>query len=144
MNKFLFSTIILSLVFLFAACSDDDDNQDEVDYQYHAHIHSPNSDNKHVNDTLDIVVQFESHSGEAVHHVNVKIHKLDDESTEILNIPSEAHVHEHDGNYTLSHKFPLTQKNGVEGHTDWVLEASVWGPDGDGKISETVGFHVHP
>ena len=64
---FLFATTVLT----FIACKDDDPATSI--YEYHAHIHSPDAADKHIGDTLAIEVEFESHTGEPVHHINVRI-----------------------------------------------------------------------
>ncbi len=136
--------MIFSLSFLMTACDKDDDADEATDFDYHAHIHTPNTDDKHVNDALEISIDFESHTGEAVHHVKVRIYNKDD-NTEIYNKPDVAHVHETDGKLEYQDMLMLSNDNGVMGHTDWILEAKVWGHDaGEGEVVETVEFHVHP
>lgn len=139
------------LLFLFAistlilgSCKEDDPKPTETDFDYHAHIHAPNMDDKHVDDTIHIEIEFESHTGEPVHHVNIKIVSLDG-NTEVYNMPSEAHVHATSGAYTFEDDFKLSNDNGVVEHTDWILEAKVWGDgEGLGEVIEKVQFHVHP
>lgn len=144
MKQLFFLSFMLSFSILITSCGDDDNAMEEVDYQYHAHIHTPNTDDKKVGDDLDIDIEFESHSGEAVHHVNVRIYNKAD-STEIYNQPDVAHVHETDGLFEFEDTFTLSNANGVVAHTDWILEAKVWGHEGrDGEVTETVEFHVHP
>lgn len=143
MNKIFFSALIFSLVFVIASCDKDDDNP-VTEYDYHAHIHSPNADDKHVGDTIHIHVNFESHAGETVHHVNVRIYNKSD-NTEVYNKPDAAHVHETSGSFDLHDDFVLSNANGINEHTDWILEAKVWGHEaGEGEVIETVEFHVHP
>ncbi|MEE9439799.1 MAG: hypothetical protein V3V14_12410 [Saprospiraceae bacterium] len=141
MNYIKFLAILLSFTFILSSCGDD---TDEKKFDYHAHIHSPNMDDKHVDDDLNIIIEFESHTGEPVHHINIKIYNKAD-NTIVYNKPSEAHVHATDGKITFEDDFILSNENGVEEHTDWVLEAKVWG-DGEGieEEIETVTFHVHP
>ncbi len=56
-----------------------------------------------------------------------------------------AHVHETSGEYGYHDDFVLSNENNVEGHTDWILEAKVWGHEaGDGEVIEMIEFHVHP
>ena len=87
---------------------------------------------------------FESHVGETVHHINVRIYNAAD-NTEIYNKPSNAHVHEESGTYEYHDDFMLIEDNGVNAHSDWILEAKVWGDgEGKGEVIETVEFHVHP
>lgn len=141
-NLILFS--FLCLTTLFVACDDDDNNEEQTNFEYHAHIMAPNTDNKHMGHTLPIEVEFESHTGQTVHHINVRIYKKSD-NTEIYNKPDVAHVHETSGSYTFMDSLELTAENGFEEHTDYVLVAKVWGHDaGHGEETEEVEFHVHP
>ena len=144
MKNLIIPVLLLTTTLFFVACDKDDDTTHMTDFDYHAHIHSPNADNKMVGDTIHIHVDFESLTGETVHHVNVRIYNADDD-TEIYNEPATAHVHETSGTYSWHDDFVLSEANGVEGHTNWVLEAKVWGHEaGEGEASETVEFHVHP
>ena len=143
MNNIIFSALLFSAAFLITACGDDE-SPTTTDFDYHVHIHSPNADNKHVGDTIHIHVEFESHTGETVHHAKVRIYNKA-ENTEIYNKPDAAHVHETDGVYEWHDDFILSNANGVNEHTDWVLEAKVWGHEaGAGEEMKTVEFHVHP
>lgn len=132
---FLFATALLT----FIACKDEEPTSI---YEYHAHIHSPDTAEKHIGDTLAIEVEFESHTGEPVHHINVRIFNKAT-NTEVYNKPDEAHVHDTSGAYTFEDTFILSGANGLtEG--DWILEAKVWGEsDGQEEISEQVEFHIH-
>lgn len=147
MNKLLFLTALMVMSVLYISCDkEDDDDHDHMEtvLDYHAHIHAPNADNKHVGDTMHIHVDFESHTGETVHHVKVRIYDQMD-STEIYNQPATAHVHETDGVYEFHDDLILSVGNGVTEHSDWVLEAKVWGHEaGEQEVMETVEFHVHP
>ena len=150
MKNLFFLIILLSSTLIFSSCSKDEDPEETMEhehgteYDYHAHILSPNTDDKHVDDMIDIMVDFESHAGEPVHNVNVRIFNQAD-STEIYSFPLESHVHETDGLFEYEDQFELSEANGVTGHTDWVLEAKVWGHEvGEGEVVETVVFHVHP
>ncbi len=149
MNKIFFLSII-SFAFVLISCDDDEGGNDQntVDYHYHAHIHSPNTDDKHVGDTIHIHVNFESHAGEPVHHINVRIYNQMD-STIIYNEPADAHIHETDGMFEFHDDFVLSEANGVSEHSNWVFEAKVWGENaGDGEVIEILPgngfFHVHP
>lgn len=135
-NKAYFSLLIIVLAF-FAACTEEVVTET---YAYHAHILSPNATDKHVGDTIHVHIDFEEHSGKTVHHVNVRIYNKAD-NTEIYNQPDNAHVHEDSGAYAFHDDVILH----VAPHTDWVLQAKVWGMEaGEGETSETVEFHVHP
>lgn len=131
-----------ALLLLLNACKDDDTTV--TDFDYHVHIHQPNADDKHVGDTVHIHVDFESHTSEIVHNVNVRIYNKAD-NTEVLSAPDNGHVHATDGIYSYHGDFELSDANGVSEHTDWVLEAKVWGhAEGEAEVVETVEFHVHP
>ena len=139
MKNILFVILILAIAF-FSAC----DKTPIIDYDYHAHILSPSQDNKTVGDTVHIVIDFESHTGETIHHIKVRLYDTEF-GTEIFNYPSDPHVGETSGSYDLHEHVVLAESAGVTGHTNWVLEAKVWGEnDGDGEVIETVQFHVMP
>lgn len=143
MHKIQLTVLYLALL-LFAGCKKEADEPMTTDYQYHAHIMQPNTDDKHVDDTIHIHVEFESHSGETVHHVKVRIYNKSD-NTEIYNKPADAHIHETSGTYGFHDDFTLSEANGVTAHSDWILEASVWGHENrDGEMIEQIEFHVHP
>ena len=139
--KHIFYFLFAASLLTFISCKDDDDPTPSV-YEYHAHIHSPDAADKHVGDTLAIEVDFESHTGQPVHHINVRIFKKSD-NTEVYNKPTQAHVHDTSGAYTYEDSFVLSAASGLtEG--DWILEATVWGEsDGEEETSEQVEFHVH-
>ncbi len=142
MNKLNISLILFSLIITFSSCSDDDPQT--TDFSYHAHIHEPTTADKHVGDVLAIEIEYESHTGEPVHHINVKIYSVAD-GTVVYDKPDEAHVHATDGTYVYEDDFVLSYANGVTEHTDWILEARVWGDGkGLGEVVENVQFHVHP
>jgi hypothetical protein len=110
-------------------------------YEYHAHIHSPDEADRHIGDTLAIEVEFESHTGEIVHHIHVRIFNADTQ-TEVYAQPANPHVHTA-GSYTFEDEVILS---GQAGFTpgDWVLEATVWGEDdGEEEETESVHFHIH-
>lgn len=149
MNKLIYLMLLMIPVFM-VSCDDDDnsnDDQNMTEYDYHAHIHSPNSENKHVDDTIHIHVNFESHAGETIHHINVRIYNKMD-STVVYSKPDDAHIHDMDGDYEFHDDFILSEENGITGHSNWVLEAKVWGhSEGEGEVVEFLsggGFHVHP
>lgn len=143
--KNIFSLLFLATIVLFSACKDDDmDGHNDTNPEYKITINSPNSEDKKVGDSFHIHVDFESETSETVHHVNVRIYNKAD-NTEIYNKPSGAHVHETSGKYEHHDDFDLTTDNGLEGHTDWILEAKVWGHEaGVAEVMQTMEFHVHP
>jgi hypothetical protein len=130
------------LALSFFACKDD--SPDEVNYDYHAHVHSPNTADKSIGDTLHIDIDFESHAGEPVHHIRVRI--LEENTTTVLyEKPDDPHVGASASEYTFEDEVVLSIANGFQGDKNYVLEATVWGEeDGDGEEQETVVFHVHP
>ena len=148
MKKLIYPLILLcSFSFLITSCGDDgDDHETETtDFDYHVHINSPSTDDKHVGDMIHLHVDFESHTGETVHHVNVKIYNKADSTQVIYDAPGNAHVHATEGTFAWHDDFPLTAAEGVSAHSDWILEAKVWGHDaGKGEIVESIEFHVHP
>ena len=142
MNKLFFLMAFFATVGIFSACNTETDDT-EINYDYHAHINSPSADDKHVGDSIMILVNFESHSGEIVHNINVRIYNKAD-GTEIYNKPADAQVNT-SAEYDYSDVFVLTEDNGVAAHTDWIIEATVWGEeDGEETEMEIVEFHVHP
>jgi len=144
MNKLFFVGMMLMFGLLMVSCSDDD-NSNETDFEYSALISSPSADDKNVDDLISLAVDFSSATGETVHHVNVKIYNKMDDTQVVYNSPEDAHVHETDGGFEFRDEFMLSNANGVEEHTDWVLEAKVWGHEAmAGEVIETIEFHVHP
>ena len=141
--SFIMILLLASCSIFISSCSDDDDEHDhdtDATPVYHAHIMSPDTTDKHVGDEVRIHVVFEEHNMVTLHHVNLRIYEEGNESNEIYNGPSEAHVHttekyEIDENITLD----------VGEHSDWVMEAKAWGEtDGEHEVIETRKFHVHP
>ena len=152
--KFLkYFTLLLFSILLFTACDKDkeEDHDDDhmhgedIEYEYHAHINSPSAADKNVGDSIHLHVTFESHSGETVHHVNAKVYNKSDNSIVLFDGPTEAHVHGSTGEYELHEDIALNATTGVEGHSDWIVEARVWATEaGEGEVIETLEFHVHP
>ena len=142
MNKFILSSILL-FALLFTACNDDEMPEHMDETEYSISINSPNTEDKRVNEDIHVHTVFESATSATIHHVNIRIYNKDT-NEEIYNAPSEAHVHEESGTFELHDDISLTNANGVEGHTDWILEAKVWGHEaGAGEVVETIEFHVH-
>lgn len=145
MKNIFLVTLVATIAFL-TACNDDDTTpvEEPIDFEYHAHIMSPSSAIQHVGDSIHLHVEFESHSGETVHHVQVSIFNKAD-STVIYTGLADAHVHAMNGSYAHHDDFVLSEANGVTGHTDWIVEAKVWAMEaGVGEVVETFEFHVHP
>lgn len=138
MKNIAYFALLILMLSVFAAC--EETVTPEETFAYHAHIMSPDAADKHVGDTIHVHIEFEEHSGNTVHHVNVRIYNKAD-NTEIYNQPDNAHVHEDSGTYSFHDDVVLN----VDPHTDWILQAKVWGmEDGEGEAMETVEFHVHP
>lgn len=141
---FFFLAIVASVTFL-NSCKDKDDDSMDVDPEYTITINSPSTDDKHVNDDIHIHVVFESATDETVHHVNVRIYNKADNTIEIFNGPADAHVHATTGKHELHADLALTEANDVTAHSDWILEAKVWGhEDGLSEVEKSIEFHVHP
>ena len=122
------------------ACEDD---TEPIIYDYHAHIAQPSSADKTMGDVLFIQVEFESHTGEAVEHINIRIR--DKANTVIVyDEPADAHIDGDFADFEYSDQFMLTAANGIS-PGEWVLEATVWGMDeGQDQVTETVEFTVNP
>jgi len=139
MNKIVIMFALAFGILFLNAC----EKHPEEKYDYHVHINKPGTEDKKVGESIHLHIDFESHTEEKVHHVNVRIFNKETKA-EIYNEPSDAHVHA-DGEYPHHDDFVLSADNGVEGHTDWVLEAKVWAhEDGEAEVVETLEFHVHP
>ena len=145
MNKLFFSILLLfSFTFFITSC-DNEEVPSEIDFEYQAEIRSPSTDDKHVGDSIHIHVDFASLSSQTVHHINVKIYNKVDPTQVIYSEPGDAHVHAESGEYGYHHDFGLTAEEGVAAHTDWILEAKVWGHEAElGEVIESIEFHVHP
>ena len=137
MKKLWFLLFSLGML-VFVACEKDDDHHDgEEEFDYEAHIHSPDDSDKKVDDMIHLHVEFHEHDGGKVHHVKVKIYEKDNPDNVIYEAPSEAHVHV-DGTFEHHADFMLNADNNVSGHTDWVIEAKVWGhEDGLNEVVTT-------
>ncbi len=113
--------------------------------QYSISIMSPTTADKKVNDDVHIHVNFDETEMMTIHHVNVQIYQKGNEDNVIFNGPSEAHVHNEEGHFELHHDIKLDSITGVEGHTDWIVKAKVWGhEDSAAEVIEEIEFHVHP
>jgi hypothetical protein len=137
----LFSGLLVSMM---VSCDEGNEIMGNMDEMYSITINSPGTDDKHIGHMLDISVDVSSPMGMTIHHVQVQIVKKDEE-TVIYSNPSDPHVHVEEGPYQFTDRFELTQANGVEGHTDWIMQVKAWGHDGDENATiSTVEFHVHP
>ena len=141
MKKFLILSL-MSAVFIGTGCKDADDEANDPSYTIT--IMSPNSDDKNVDDNIHLHINFESQTNKTIHHIKVRIYDKAS-GTEIYNKPGDAHIHEESGYFEWHDDFELNNANGVIAHTDWILEAKVWGHDaGVAEVIEMVEFHVHP
>lgn len=143
MKKLLFFFALIVSVSLITSCGDDDSDHMD-DPQYSITFNSPNTDDKHVNDSIHIHVDFISGNDQTVHHVNVRIYNKDT-GEEVYNGPGDAHVHGESGKHEHHDDFVLSEANGVDAHTDWIMEAKVWGHEaGVAEVLDSIEFHVHP
>ena len=93
-------------------------------------------------DVRFIQVECESHTGEDIEHINIRLRKADN-SAGVYNKPFDPHLGGVN-DYEYTDTFELTTANGV-GPGAWVLEATVWGADeGQDQVKETVESHIHP
>jgi len=143
MKKFFFlSVLLLCGLTVFTSCDKDDDEDGHTDDvpEYSIMIMQPTEEDKMAGDSIHIHVEFTEASNKTIHHAKVRIYNKED-NTEVYSGPSEAHVHEESGSYGYHDDFKLD----VDGHTDWILEAKVWGHEaGAAEVIQTAEFHVHP
>jgi len=126
--------------FLIVSCKDDDNPV--VDYAYHAHIMQPSSADKQIGDVMFIQVEFESHTGENIEHINIRIFN---KNTNIIvyDKPSDPHIGHNGDNYDYEDQITLSAANGFS-EGDWVIEAKVWGAEHEQDLeTESVEFHIH-
>lgn len=141
MKNVLMFVFVFNLIFL-SSCGGDE--EPALVFDYSNVVNSPDSSDKNVDDTIDISVDFESATGETIHHVNVRIYNVST-NEEIYNMPTDAHVHDASGKYSYTDSFLLSNENGVMAHSDWMLETKVWGHQaGSEEIIQSIPFHVHP
>jgi len=147
MKNIFFLTLLLFAGVFITACDrkEDHTHDDETsEFDYRISINSPSTEAKNLEDSIHLHVDFISDKSETVHHVNVKIYSKST-GTEVYNAPGEAHVHEESGTFSWHDDFALTEANGIDEHSDWILEAKVWGHSaGSEEIVKSIEFHVHP
>ncbi len=138
MKTFSLFTMPLSLLFVLS-CKDD---SSPVAYDYHAHIMQPSSADKSIGYVLIIEIEFESHTGEAVEHINVRIfNKVT--NTIVYDQPTDPHVGNESDSYFFEDQVNLSTANGFSAG-DWVLETKVWGAEHEqDQVTERVEFHIH-
>ncbi len=145
MKRIFFFLAILATTSVFVSCDKDDDDHMDDDPQYSITFNSPTTDDKNLNDDIHIHVDFISGNDMTVHHVNLKIYNKADDSIVIFDGPTDAHVMEASGKFELHADLSLDNATGVQEHTDWIVEAKVWGHEaGAAEVTEMMEFHVHP
>ena len=138
--KNFFLLVAFACCLTIVRCNTDDD---VVSYDYHAHIKQPSGAAKQMGDVLFIDVEFESHTGANVEHINIRIRDADN-MTVVYNMPADPHVPVNGSDYEFQDQFILSTENGIS-PGDWVLEARVWGKDeGQDQEVETVTFRINP
>ena len=138
MKQILFFVLLTGCSFL-VSCSD---NDDPILYEYHSHIMQPSGADKHIGDVLFIDVEFESHTGEDVEHINIKIR--DKANTVVVyDKPDDPHIGGV-SDYEFQDQFVLSAANGIT-PGDWIIVATVWGIDeSPQQVIEEVEFRVLP
>lgn len=140
--KNLWILILLTAFIPFTSCDKDDDGEHmHTETEYHAHVMQPADMSEFkVGDNMHIHVNFEEHNGETIHHVSVTITEKDGDVV-IYDNPTDKHIMEESGSFEFHDDFVLD----VDAHSDWVLEAKIWGHEaGASEVVESIGFHVHP
>lgn len=143
--KYLSVFLLISTLMVLTACDKMEGGHmhSKTEYDYHAHIITPDDKDKTRGETLPIRVEFESHAGEPVHHIQVRIYKKG-ATTDIYKKPDMAHIHDQSGKYIYEDNVVIDAANGFDTHDTYILEAKVWGENaGDGEAMETREFHVH-
>lgn len=138
MRTCIFFTTFMTLVFMLSCKKD----TVVVAYEYHAHIMEPSSAAKNLGNVLHIHIEFESHTGEAVEHINIRIFN---KVTQIIvyDQPADSHVGNSSDTYDFEDQVILSTANGFS-TGDWVLEARVWGVEHEqDQVVERVEFHIH-
>lgn len=144
-NLFYLTLLLFAGVFITACDKDENhDHEETADFDYRIDINSPSVEAKQLGDSMHIHVDFVSELDAIVHHANVRIFSKTT-GVEVYNAPGEAHVHEESGTFSWHDDFNLTEANGILGHSDWILEAKVWGhSEGLEEVVKSIEFHVHP
>ena len=136
-NGFIY-LMFLGAIFILS-CKDD---SPVVAYEYHAHIMEPSSADKNLGDVLHIHVEFESHTGEAVEHINIRIYNKDTNII-VYDQPSDPHVGTGSDTYDFEDQVILSTTNGFS-TGDWIIEAKVWGAEHEqDEVTESIQFHIH-
>ena len=148
MKILFYLTLILFAGVFISACDFDEDhdhnNEETTEFDYRIDINSPSEEDKKLQDSIHIHVDFVSELEAAIHHVNVRIYNKST-GVEVYNAPGEAHVHELSGTFSWHDDFALTEVNGINENSDWILEAKVWGhSEGLEEEVKSIEFHVDP
>ncbi|HEX5624862.1 MAG TPA: hypothetical protein VFX48_02500 [Saprospiraceae bacterium] len=139
--KKLFFGLVSLLAVLGWSCSE---SHDDLAYEYHAHILLPDSTLKTFNDSMPIKVDFESHTGAPVHHIQLRIFNKSS-LVEVYKKPEQEHVHAVSGEYLFQDVVLLNAANGFSPGSNWILEARVWGEeDGEEESVSTLEFQIKP
>lgn len=139
--KNIFYLMLVSGLVIFNACGDKDDEMHSGEPNYIIDIVAPGVADKTVGDMVSLEANVKEEHGGTLHHFNLKIYNKVDETEVIYDGPSEAHVHEEDGDFTYTDEVLLD----VHEDTDWVVEVKVSGHEaGHAEKIETIEFHVHP
>lgn len=96
-----------------------------VGFEYHIHIHAPDATTKQLGDTLHIDIDFESHSGMSVHHVNVRIYDAIT-GVEVYSKPDDPHVNDGEAEYAFEDSVVLSAANGFFVQSAYTMKARVW------------------
>ncbi|HRG69251.1 MAG: hypothetical protein JNL65_03995 [Saprospiraceae bacterium] len=137
----IFLTLIAFINLILFACSDDDN---QLIYDYHAHIEQPAATSYQLGDSLKIQINFESHTGETVHHINVRITNKAT-GIEVYSKPTNEHVDDPSGSFEFTDHILLNATNGFSANSSWVLEAKVWGhEDGIEEVTSKIEFTIKP
>ncbi len=145
MNKLIVLGALTAASFFSNACKKDTENNHNHTNSavYHIHKYSPMLSAQRFGTTDQIKIDFESHDGSAVHHVNVSMYRKSDDSL-LFSEPSNAHVMEKSGKYHYSKTIHFIADEGFEPHTDYKLVSKVWGHTANENIvTDTFQFHIH-
>ena len=147
MNKLTLLVTITAIAFFSNACKKDTENNPDHNHGsssvYHIHRHLPMTSSEMFGTTDQIKIDFESHNGSAVHHVNVSLYRKSDDSL-IFSEPRDAHVMEKSGKYQYSKTIHFIANEGFAPHTDYKLVSKVWGHTALESIAtDTFQFHVY-
>lgn len=147
MKNILYFTLLLFVGLITVACDRDEDHDhnddDTTKFDYRIDINSPSIEDKKVDDSIHVYVDFVSELTATVHHANVRIYNKST-GLEIYNAPGEAHVHADSGTFSWHDDLVLTEDIGIVEDNDYILEAKVWAHTaGLEEVVKQIEFHVH-